>query len=98
MPPSSTGPAARSRHGWTHPAQHPPDRAAVLLMQNNLPSLRLGKRRWAHRPTVKLCSAIHASLGLELAGEDRPSLILLDLPLPDIPGPDVLERLQRHPA
>jgi len=33
-------------------------------------------------------------LGLELAREHRPDLILLDLHLPDIPGTEVLEQLQ----
>src|SRR6266851_537943 len=59
---------------------------------------RLMERLFTPRPNVKLFSAMHASLGLELAREHRPSLILLDLQLPDIPGPEVLKRLQRDPA
>jgi CheY-like chemotaxis protein len=36
-------------------------------------------------------------LGLELAGEHHPDLVLLDLHLPDIPGETVLDRLQTNP-
>jgi CheY-like chemotaxis protein len=35
---------------------------------------------------------------LELAAEHRPDLILLDVNLPDIPGAEVLRRLQAEPA
>jgi signal transduction histidine kinase/CheY-like chemotaxis protein len=73
-------------------------RGAVLYIEDNLPNLRLVERLLTHRPNVKLFSALHASLGLELAREHRPSLILLDLQLPDIPGPEVLKRLQSDPA
>jgi signal transduction histidine kinase/CheY-like chemotaxis protein len=75
-----------------------PTRGAILYIEDNLPNLRLVERLLTHRPNVKLFSAMHASLGLELAREHRPSLILLDLQLPDIPGAEVLERLQRDPA
>jgi CheY-like chemotaxis protein len=81
-----------------HPDKALPTRGVVLYIEDNLPNLRLVERLLTHRPNVKLFSAMHASLGLELAREHRPSLILLDLQLPDIPGPEVLERLQRDPA
>ena len=75
-----------------------PTRGVVLYIEDNLPNLRLVERLLTHRPNVKLFSAMHASLGLELAREHRPGLILLDLQLPDIPGPEVLKRLQGDPA
>jgi len=47
---------------------------------------------------VELYAAMSGSLGLELARDHRPDLILLDLHLPDIPGAEILDRLQGDPA
>ncbi len=46
---------------------------------------------------VELYAAMSGSLGFELAREHQPDLILLDLHLPDIPGTELLERLQGDP-
>jgi CheY-like chemotaxis protein len=46
---------------------------------------------------VRLISAMRPQLGLDLAGEHDPDLVLLDLHLPDIPGETVLHRLQANP-
>jgi CheY-like chemotaxis protein len=70
---------------------------AVLYIEDNLPNVRLVERLLAHRPEVKLLTAMQGGLGIELAREHRPGLILLDLQLPDIPGADVLQRLQHDP-
>ncbi len=77
--------------------QTPGSAGTVLCIEDNLPNLRLVEGVLAHRPAVKLLSAVQGGLGLELAQEHRPSLILLDLQLPDIPGAEVLQRLQRDP-
>jgi DNA-binding response OmpR family regulator len=50
-----------------------------------------------HRPHVKLLAAMQGRLGLDLAREHRPDLILLDLHLPDISGEDVLTGLRAQP-
>jgi PAS domain S-box-containing protein len=44
---------------------------------------------------VGLLWAIQGSIGLELARQHRPDLILLDLHLPDMPGREVLARLRQ---
>jgi hypothetical protein len=49
------------------------------------------------RSQVKLLTAMQGRLGLELANENRPDLILLDLHLPDIRGDVVLRELQTDP-
>jgi CheY-like chemotaxis protein len=41
---------------------------------------------------------MQGSLGLELALQSPPDLVLLDLHLPDIPGTEVLRRLRAAPA
>jgi DNA-binding response OmpR family regulator len=51
-----------------------------------------------HRPGVKLISAMRPQLGLDLAAQHQPDLVLLDLHLPDLPGEEVLRRLQAEPT
>jgi CheY-like chemotaxis protein len=46
---------------------------------------------------VRLISAMRPQLGLDLAGEHDPDLVLLDLHLPDMPRETVLRRLQANP-
>ncbi len=69
----------------------------VLYIEDNLSNLKLIQRLLAHRPEVRLIPAMQGRLGLDLAREHRPHLILLDLHLPDIPGEEVLQRLQADP-
>jgi len=51
----------------------------------------------ARRPQVRLLSAAEARLGLELARQHRPDLLLLDLHLPDMPGDEMLYRVKAMP-
>lgn len=67
---------------------------AVLYVEDNLAHLDLIERVLARRPGVKLMSAMQGRMGLTLAREHVPDLILLDVHLPDIPGGEVLHRLQ----
>jgi signal transduction histidine kinase/ActR/RegA family two-component response regulator len=69
----------------------------VLYIEDNLSNLKLIQRLLAHRPEVRLLPAMQGRLGLQLAGEHRPDLILLDVQLPDIPGSDVLRQLLEMP-
>jgi PAS domain S-box-containing protein len=69
----------------------------VLYIEDNLSNLRLVERILGRRPGVRLISAMRPELGLELAAEHHPDLVLLDLHLPDIPGETVLRRLQTNP-
>ena len=70
----------------------------LLLIEDNLSNLKLIERILKARPGVALLSAMQGGLGLELARQHRPDLILLDLHLPDIPGDEVLDRLRADPA
>ena len=69
----------------------------VLYIEDNMSNLRLVERILGRRPGVRLISAMRPELGLELAGEHHPDLVLLDLHLPDMPGETVLRRLQTNP-
>lgn len=70
----------------------------VLYIEDNLASLQLIERIFSRWQGVKLLSAMQGSLGLDLAGQHTPHLILLDLHLPDMHGMEVLERLRADPA
>jgi CheY-like chemotaxis protein len=52
----------------------------------------------AQRPAVRLIPAMQGRLGLELARQHRPVLVLLDLNLADISGEEVLHMLRDDPA
>ena len=73
-------------------------RFQVLLIEQNLASQELVERVLARRPSTSVLAAMHGRLGIELARERRPDLILLDLQLPDMPGSAVLDRLAEDPA
>jgi PAS domain S-box-containing protein len=70
----------------------------VLLIEDNLANLTLIENVLTRRSDVRLLAAMHGSLGLDLAREHQPDLILLDLHLPDQTGAEVLRRLQSDPA
>ena len=69
----------------------------VLYIEDNLSNLQLVERVLSRRPGVRLISAMRPQLGLELAAEHHPDLILLDLHLPDMPGQEVFRRLRAEP-
>ncbi|PYO03446.1 MAG: hypothetical protein DMD91_01200 [Candidatus Rokuibacteriota bacterium] len=70
-------------------------RGTVLYVEDNLSNLQLIERLLARRPGIKLLSAMQGRIGLDLAREHRPGLILLDLHLPDVHGSEVLRRLRQ---
>ena len=70
----------------------------VLYIEDNLSNFRLIERALERLGEVRLLPAMLGRLGLELAREHRPDVILLDLHLPDIAGEEVLARLVAEPA
>lgn len=78
------------------PALAAPDiQANILCIEDNLSSLALIETLLQCRPRIKLISSMQGQLGLDLAAQHAPQLILLDLSLPDIDGLNVLQRLRR---
>jgi signal transduction histidine kinase/ActR/RegA family two-component response regulator len=67
--------------------------ATLLYIEDNIGNVRLIERLLEHRPKVRLLSSLQGSLGVELAQQHQPDLILLDVHLPDLSGFEVLERL-----
>jgi PAS domain S-box-containing protein len=99
--PLTEGPVERLQRTEALPE---PDRSAwartalkVLYIEDNLSNLQLVEHILSRRPGIRLISAMRPQLGLELAGEHHPDLVLLDLDLPDMPGEEVLRRLRAEP-
>jgi PAS domain S-box-containing protein len=68
----------------------------VLLIEDNGPNQRLIERLLS--PGFQITVATQGHVGLDLALQQRPALILLDLHLPDMHGAEVLRQLQAEPA
>ncbi|HZC70033.1 MAG TPA: ATP-binding protein [Jatrophihabitans sp.] len=73
-------------------------RPAVLHIEDNLSNIQLIERVLAQRPGVSLIPAMQGRLGLELARQHQPVLILLDLNLADVSGEEVLHLLRNDPS
>lgn len=76
------------------PFTAPPAASTVLYIEDNLANLKLIERIFEEYPKITLLSAMQGSIGLDLAREHHPDLILLDLHLPDMNGDEVLRRLR----
>ncbi|MCA1844237.1 MAG: response regulator, partial [Actinobacteria bacterium] len=73
-------------------------RGTVLYIEDNLINLKLVERIVAQRCGVQVVGAMQGRLGLDLARQHQPALVLLDLHLPDMAGDEVLRRLRDDPA
>ena len=71
---------------------------SVLYIEDNLSNLSLIEHLLREDAGFHLLTAMQGRLGLDLARQHSPDLILLDLHLPDIPGWDVLAELQGSEA
>jgi CheY-like chemotaxis protein/HPt (histidine-containing phosphotransfer) domain-containing protein len=69
-------------------------RPLVLHVEDNVSNLKLVERILERRPEIELREARTGAEALELASTLRPTLVLLDLRLPDMSGEDVLRRLR----
>lgn len=71
--------------------------ATVLYIEDNIANVYLVDRLLMNRPLVHLITSLTGGLGIELAQQLVPALILLDVHLPDLHGFDVLQRLRADP-
>jgi signal transduction histidine kinase/CheY-like chemotaxis protein len=70
----------------------------ILYIEDNPANIEVVARFLKPVTNVVLRTAMTGEAGLEAAIHERPDLILLDMHLPDIPGEEVLRRLQAEPA
>ena len=85
---NETKPIRTLTSGWSD------TRPTVLYIEDNLSNFSLVEQTLeVMRPETRLLAAMQGRLGLDMAAEHRPDLILLDLQLPDIPGDEVLRQL-----
>ena len=70
----------------------------ILYVEDNPSNLRLVERVLGRRKGLKLIVAMQGRVGLEMARQQCPDLILLDIHLPDIDGREVLRQLRAGEA
>jgi CheY-like chemotaxis protein len=68
--------------------------STVLYIEDDVANVQLVERLLMQRPNINLITSLLGGMGVELAHQYRPDLILLDVHLTDIHGFEVLERLQ----
>jgi CheY-like chemotaxis protein len=73
-----------------------PARRRVLYIEDTLTNIQFVEAVLRKRPSVDLIPAMMGQLGVDLAREHRPDLILLDMHLPDLSGEEVLKRLREQ--
>jgi CheY-like chemotaxis protein/anti-sigma regulatory factor (Ser/Thr protein kinase) len=85
---------ADTRSGSPSEAQIDEESRRVLYIEDNFSNVTLVDQMLAERPALELMTAMQGRVGLELARQHAPDLILLDLHLPDMPGWQVLAQLK----
>jgi len=69
----------------------------ILLVEDSLP-IRRENESALHRAGYEVICAEDGESALQIAQERKPDLILLDMILPKMSGPDVLKHLKSEPA
>jgi CheY-like chemotaxis protein len=70
----------------------------LLYIEDTVANVRLMEEIVRRRPKIRLIPAMLGQVGLRLAREHQPDLVILDLHLPDLRGEDVLEQLRADEA
>ena len=73
-------------------------RMTKILLVDDSKFLRLATERALSRAGYDVSTANDGERALEIARENKPDVILLDMLLPKMTGPDVLKALKKDPA
>jgi PAS domain S-box-containing protein len=80
------------------PIQHGAPQRTLLYVEDNPANLELVAQLIARRPDLRLLSARDGITGIQLARNNRPEVILMDINLPGISGIEALKILREDPA
>jgi len=69
----------------------------VVHIEDNVANLKLIERIFDRRSGIQLIAANQGRMGLELIRQNRPTMVLLDLHLPDMNGIEILSELANDP-
>ena len=84
----------KKTHATKHNGALPIEKRTVLYIEDNLSNLTLIEQILEEQPDIELMTAMQGAIGVDLARQHSPDLILLDLHLPDMPGWEVLAQLK----
>jgi PAS domain S-box-containing protein len=70
----------------------------LLYVEDNPANLKVVEQLVARRPDIRLLTAVNGNLGIELARDNQPEVILMDINLPGISGLEALKILREDPT
>ena len=70
----------------------------LLYVEDNPANLKLVEQIIARRPDIRLLTAVNGNSGIEIARDNQPEVILMDINLPGISGIEALKILREDPA
>jgi CheY-like chemotaxis protein len=85
-------------HTSVLPLPDVPRQRTVLYAEDNPANMALVEQLIARRSDLKLLTAVNGQIGMQMARDYLPDVIVLDINLPDINGFDALKILRADPA
>ncbi len=73
-------------------------RHTLLYVEDNQANMKLVEQLITRRPDLRLLTAVNGTLGIEIARTAQPTVILMDINLPDISGVEALKVLRADPS